>query len=521
MDKNVQEVFHYHEQTKHSHLRYAKSLGYMDWANQPNPYRTYQGALNISLPLALEYPTPPYHLLFTNEVPAAPLLINSISQFLQFSMGVSAIKSNGVDDWDLRCNASSGNLHPSEVYLILPPMQGVETQTTIAHYLPKNHSLEALTSFESHLWQTLPQDSFFVAISSIVYREVWKYGERAFRYTQLDAGHVLRALEISAKVLGWKCRVLDDRSDADIAQLLGLGQRIRFDKNEDEIPEMLLLISKEDFNEKIAFSQLLNHTQNTYNSIANPVALNYQKWALIKKIEEATFSSHSVLKAAKLKSIAREATFESKKVILNRRSAQKMDKEHSHISYENFMTLLNSTKESFNGFENAVNLVLFVHDVAELKQGLYILVRHEAHKSQLMKLMSDSFLWEKRADDLYALQYGDFKSLSKNISCNQDIASEGAFSLGMLSAFSDEIITHGAHRYKELYWECGAIGQQLYLEATSLGLSATGIGCFLDDSFHELLGLQSNAFQSLYHFTIGRGLFDARVLSKKPYENRE
>ncbi len=122
---------------------------------------------------------------------------------------------------------------------------------------------------------------------------------------------------------------------------------------------------------------------------------------------------------------------------------------------------------------------------------------------------------------LYALKYDNYKIAAKNISCNQDIASDGAFSLGMLSSFSDELLEHGAHRYKELYWECGAIGQQLYLEATSVGLSATGIGCFLDESFHNLLGLESNRFQTLYHFTIGRGLFDKRVLSKKPYADRE
>lgn len=521
MNKNLQNVFHYHEETKHSHLRYARSLGYMDWANQPNPYRTYKGALNISLPLATEYPTPPYSLIFTNEVPAAPLLINSISQFLQFSMGISAIKSNGVDDWDLRCNASSGNLHPTESYLILPPIEGVENQTTISHYLPKTHSLESLTSFDSGIWKTLPENSFFVAISSILYREVWKYGERAFRYTQLDAGHALRSIQVSAKVLGWKNRVLNDISDADIAQLLGLNQKLRFNEDEDEIPDMLLLITTEEFDGKIDYSELLNHTQKTYNSVANHIAFNYQKWPLITQIEEATFSSHSTLKEMHNAMTTREPSLESKKVILSRRSAQMMDREHSEISYKNFMTLIESTKESFNGFENSVNLVLFVHNVTGLKQGLYILLRNKEHKSQLMELMDDSFLWQSVEDNLYALSYDDFQVASKKISCNQDIAGDGAFSLGMLSAFSDELITHGAHRYKELYWECGAIGQQLYLEATSLGLSATGIGCFLDDSFHKLLGLESNRFQSLYHFTIGRGLFDKRVLSKKPYADRE
>ena len=31
--------------------QYARSLGYMDWANQPDPFRRYEGAPLIRLPL--------------------------------------------------------------------------------------------------------------------------------------------------------------------------------------------------------------------------------------------------------------------------------------------------------------------------------------------------------------------------------------------------------------------------------------------------------------------------------------
>ncbi len=128
---------------------------------------------------------------------------------------------------------------------------------------------------------------------------------------------------------------------------------------------------------------------------------------------------------------------------------------------------------------------------------------------------------KSEVDNLYLLEFGDFKLASKAISCNQNIASDGAFSLGMLVEFDNQIKIYGTHRYKELYWTCGAIGQQLYLEATSLNLSATGIGCFLDDIFHNLLGITNTKYQSLYHFTIGRGLIDSRLTNEEPYKNRQ
>ena len=181
-----------------------------------------------------------------------------------------------------------------------------------------------------------------------------------------------------------------------------------------------------------------------------------------------------------------------------------------------FETIIGSVKSN----NSAIHLVIFVHSVEEIPSGLYILVRNNEHKTQLQSLLKESFLWEKvdtQAGELYKLEDGDFKFLAKAISCNQDIASDGAFTLGMLAEFKNQVENISAAKYKHLYWDCGAIGQQLYLETTSLNLSATGIGCFLDDILHGVIGLKTNEFQTLYHFTIGRGLVDSRLSTKKPY----
>jgi hypothetical protein len=61
------------------------------------------------------------------------------------------------------------------------------------------------------------------------------------------------------------------------------------------------------------------------------------------------------------------------------------------------------------------------------------------------------------------------------------------------------------------------MGQVLYLEAEARGFRGTGIGCYFDDAFHELLGLSGRAFQSLYHFTMGVALSDSRILTLPPY----
>jgi len=523
MNKNLQMVYTYHNDTKHSQQRYARSLGYLDWATQPNPYRTYFNTNKTKLPLSFDNKTLEYSQIFNQEKEnklSAPLCIEAISQFFQFSLGLAAVKEHGEQSWALRCNASSGNLQPSEAYIISNDIQGIENG--LHHYSPQEHELELLTSANESL--SLPEDSFLVCLSSIVWREAWKYGERSWRYTQLDCGHALKALEISALILGWKIEVLNTK-DSELQNLIGFDQISRYVPEERELPDMLLKISLADNsnNTEISIENIRKSFQDEYKGKANQLSHNWHKWDILEKIEDATLNDElNINKYTNDKyeiNPYRESSFIAKDVVLKRRSAQVMNKNDCTITKKEFETILGSVKAN----NSAIHLVIFVHSVENLDSGLYILIRNNEHKAQLQSLFKESFLWEKintDAGELYKLEEKDCKFISKAISCSQDIASDGAFTLGMLAEFTNQLEQYGASRYKQLYWDCGAIGQQLYLETTSLQLSATGIGCFLDDILHDVIGLKTNHFQSLYHFTVGRGLIDTRLSTKKPYLNR-
>ena len=127
------------------------------------------------------------------------------------------------------------------------------------------------------------------------------------------------------------------------------------------------------------------------------------------------------------------------------------------------------------------------------------------------------------ADDalpLWRLTRGDARSLAARLSCDQDIAADGFFSLGMLADFDASLEAFGPSFYRHLFWETGMIGQVLYLEAEAAGARATGIGCFYDDPVHDVLGLRGHAFQSLYHFTVGMPVDDARLTTEPGYSRR-
>ena len=517
MNKDIQTVLNYHQTTKHSQERYARSLGYMDGATQPNPFREYEGSKKIQLPLALQNATPPYALL-DEDLPSAPLLLESVSQLLQFSMGIAAWKESAGSSWAVRCNASSGNLHPTESYLILPPvLKSQEQMSCVYHYVPKNHELELLASFSTSFWDSVPANSFIIGLSSIVWREVWKYGERAFRYAQLDAGHAWQSFVVSAKMLGWNITRLDSVSHTDISKVMGLNQENRF--FESEIADMLFVVSPDEINPALSLESLVQDLPLIYDGIANKLSPSMYEWDIIPLIEEATSLNQIAQKNVPKSKVPRTPTQESKTVVLNRRSIHVMEKENSLITQEQFHSILRSVAGSLDGKENAVHLSIFVNRVEEYEAGLYILVRNQNEFYQLQDQLNPAFRWERTAfKNLYLLKSSNLEMLSKSISCAQDIASDGAFSLGMLANYTQQLQKYGAHRYKELYWECGAIGQQLYLEATSMGLSGTGIGCFLDDMMHDVLGLKSNRFQILYHFTVGRGYVDSRILTKPAYK---
>jgi len=129
------------------------------------------------------------------------------------------------------------------------------------------------------------------------------------------------------------------------------------------------------------------------------------------------------------------------------------------------------------------------------------------------------FLWERASADpaLLLLARGDCRSLARRLSCDQEIAADGFFSLGMIADFEASLQEHGEAFYRHLFWESGFVGQILYLEAEAAGARSTGIGCFFDDPVHDVLGLGGHAFQSLYHFTVGVPVEDARLTTELPY----
>lgn len=526
----LESVFNYHVRTKHHFQRFAASLGYLDWATQPNPFRRYEGAPLHPLSLSGQEPGAGYDDLFRpGAIAAQPANHASISALFEFSLALSAWKEFQGSRWALRINPSSGNLHPTEGYLVAGPIEGLHDGAAVYHYAPKEHALERRCDLSEHAAAMLPADTFLIGLTSIHWRETWKYGERAFRYCQQDVGHALAAVSFSVARLGWTAGIVA-ATDDQIGVLLGLEREEDFAAAEREHPDLLLVVSPDDpVVEMPQIGTFGTGSSAVWHGRANTLSRNHVDWPIIDEVARATRRvdaiSRDVSRAESPPAIVtHRVSNPARSIIRQRRSAVSFDGSTS-ISAETFYLVLDRTLPRLDrppwnalGPPACVHLALFVHLVVGLPKGLYMLVRDAEKLSGLRECCDAGFAWT-RPDGcptdlpLFHLKAGDARRVAAQVSCGQEIAGMSAFSLGMIAEFDEPIRKHGAWFYRRLFWETGAIGQVLYLEAEAAGVRGTGIGCFFDDPVHDLLGLKDRRFQSLYHFTVGGAVEDPRLIT--------
>ena len=582
---HVERVFQYHDGTKHHFNRFAPSLGYLDWASQPRPFRSFDGAPVSNLSPGPNAPGPStelsrvtYDQLFGGSpVPPAPITAATIGHFLRYSLGLSAWKVFKGSRWSLRVNPSSGNLHPTEAYVAtgplgLPSGAGAPGAALadfgetpgVWHYASDRHVMERRSAFDRQAWDRAgigsATEAFVVALTSIHWRESWKYGERAFRYCQHDLGHAIAALGFSAAMCGWRLTMLPAWPQRAVGTLIGIDRDEDYVEAEREEPACALLVTRPiNRGVRVPWPERRNAFLDEMRKArwfgrASQLSEDHVAWTFIDEVARATEdpgheptaehakhaekidSASSALRQAQgIPSLSRDAVdgdrgLDARALVVQRRSAVALDGA-SFTDRGQFLRMLSRVLPGPGAPWDAawwsprIHLALFVHRVEGVVPGLYLLARAASAVPRLKAAFTAEFAWTQVAAGfpLWLLQAGDYRSRSRRVSCDQDIAADGFFSLGMIADFESSLDEHGPSFYRHLFWESGIVGQVLYLEAEAAGARATGIGCFYDDAVHDLLGLGRNvknvghAFQSLYHFTVGMPVEDARLTTEPGY----
>ncbi|PRQ03909.1 SagB/ThcOx family dehydrogenase [Enhygromyxa salina] len=524
-------VLAYHEVTKHRlPNRYANSRGFLDWDTQPNPFRRYEGCPLDRLTRVDDAPSGPTldAVYDPSRVPAESVNASSVARLLFDSMALSAWKQLGDKRWSLRCNPSSGNLHPTEAYVI-GTIPGLSDAPALWHYAPLLHALERRAALEPELWDTLrgDADGVMIGLSSIPWRESWKYGERAFRYCQHDVGHAIAALALSAGALGWHLRAVPSIDDDGIARLLGLPPP---SGPEPEHPDLMLFVGpRPPSHAPVVPESLALELVGTPNRLSE----SHHPWPIIETVAHACARRDGVAINEPQPPVSPEPSpsgASAHHVFRTRRSAVDMDGV-TGLSRAAWLRMLARTlpRPGHAPFASLlgrprVHLLLFVHRVEGVEPGLYLLLRDPSVRATVAATMHDDFEWAPidtgpLALPLWRLELADTRPVAALVSCRQAIAADGAFAVAMLAELGPALADHGAWMYRHLHWEAGAIGQVLYLEAEAAGRRATGIGCFFDDGVHELIGAKDHSLHTIYHFTVGGGVEDTRIAIVDAYHH--
>ncbi|MGI8742760.1 MAG: SagB/ThcOx family dehydrogenase [Bryobacteraceae bacterium] len=471
----------YHESTKHSVESLRRARGGLDWANMPDPFRHYKGVPVLDLPA-----DPPSPNTARPNVDAAGFL----SQLLFYSAAISASKlvSSTGDRYALRVNPSSGNLHPTEFHFITRGLTG--WSDGLYHYRPSAHMAEqrALGHFEIEPAGSSAPIVF--VLTSIAWREAWKYGDRAYRYCLHDIGHAWLALGLAARAMGCDTFAHGHFQDSQVSRSLRL--------NEDEWPMLIVSCSGSSIPVRAPDAS----EQVWFGGRANRLSTHQIAYPLIEQIHVATQLSDANFAAEpppdgsgnlKLPQPAlSNRTFGD--VARTRRSALDFVGGTQSMSLPQLSGILAATSQPFFAdFASArfIQLYLYVHRVHGLRPGVY---RH----------------WPERAE-LEQIKSGDQRVMAAGLSLAQDLAGNACVAFSMIGDLDRAVRAFGDRGYRYVHFEAGAIGQRLYLAAEALGLGATGIGAFYDDQVHGYLNLTPEQGQVVYHFAIGYPIPDPRL----------
>jgi len=503
-NKDTERLFAYHQATKHTYHSVRANARYLDWHNQPDPFRTYEGVPTIVLPPEPRFPSAGTFaamaaLAEKTKLPAgdAPeggekiqLDLAWLSRFLWHSMAVSAWKKvpRSGARYSLRVNPSSGNLHPTETYVALRTFAGIEDG--LYHYRADRHALELRSrgAWTQQLARALEipwaaESPLIVGLTSIFWRESWKYGERAYRYCCHDLGHAMMSVLLAARVLGLPGGAVAHFSDVRLARMMGLA-------GSDEAPMGFLVFPAQDA--AIGLSAL---SVQPFAGIPNELSAEEVGYELLLGMHASTVLpepagplpriSTTIQGVAGSHTSLSELSHDAPLglTVRRRRSALDFDAGTPPMGRDELEQLLDfATKDwradwrgNFGGGTtrgetgaDLVSLYLYIHRVRDCEPGVY--------------------RWDRANRKLEQLHAGNVQRVAAFLSLEQSLAGNSCFTISMIADLGEAARVFGNRGYRYAYFEAGAIGQRLYVGAEALGWNATGIGAFYDDDVHRYLG---------------------------------
>ena len=472
----------YHDVVAHSRGRLL-GMG-TDWVNQPSKFKSYGGLRLFSLPRQADLPEAS---LWRVPSPGQerPLGMDELSAILFHGAGLTRSTPRKGRESFYRACPSAGALYPCEVYLAWPGGAGLGAG--LYHYDVGGHGLTELrTGFPSTASLGLPNRSLLAGeallfVTSVFYRSAWKYRTRAYRYVNLDAGHVVEGITLGLGAYDVPLRVELGFDDAAVSAFLGIDSAL----------EGCLTVIRFGAGQGAAGAGNLGPLPDGVEAVSRCSPA------------DAPMSGVQAVHAACSRPAGQEAVMPPV--------------EHTRLgSGLDWRELL-----SPSGFSEQANLFqamsarksrrTFVPDskywgempkmLASLAAPLYPPGGHPAEEACSVGIVSAGVppiqmgfsLFDRLNMRIGLRRDGDMRQAMAKICLDQLWMHDATLHVLFLIDFSELEPCLGDRGYRAALQAAGRLGHRLYLAAESLGIGACGVGAFFDGEASELLGLPDGA----------------------------
>ncbi len=508
-NRDTQKAFEYHERTKHSYWSIRTDIHYLDWDNQPAPFKIYGDLEPIPLPSEV-----PETGAATLDVVAAPLEasgtripdLNVLAHILYYSAGITKTKRYPGGEIYFRAAACAGALYPIEVYVVCGDLPGLEAG--VYHFSPRDFALRRLRGgdFRGVLVRAtagepvIGQAPVTLVQTAISWRSSWKYRARAYRYHFWDDGMILANALAAAAAHRMPTRVVVGFVDDEVNHLLGidgeremsltllpLGHGSPAPSPPAEVPELRL--------ETVPLSRSevdypLIREMHAASRLGSVQEVKSWREGVSERREEPCGDAASPLRPLAEDEWPRESL---ESVIRRRGSTRRFARKA--IRWEELSTILDRATRGFpadflpasRGHLN--DLYLNVHAVEGLTAGVYF------------------YCWRERALEL--LREGDVRQDSQYLCLEQALGGDSSVTIFYLADLSSILGRYGNRGYRAAQLEAGIIGGKLYLSAYALGRGATGL-TFYDDDVTEFFSPHAEKKSAIFVTALG-------VPGKRPY----
>ena len=478
----VNATWTYHNGTKHSSESMRMSAHFLDWPNQPLPFKVYSTLKPIALPGDLAPPAMPAlaAIAAPGVDPAGTRVpdLKTLAGILFFSAGITRRRTFPGGEILFRAAACTGALYHIELYLVCSDLPDLEAG--VYHFGVHDFALRKLRAGDHRgalVRATAGEPSTAAAPAIIVststyWRNAWKYQARTYRHCFWDTGTILANLLAASAALEVPARIVCGFVDAEVNRLLDLDV-------EREVALTLVPLGRDRTSPAAAVPDVgplglptepLSKTEVDYPAIrAMHAASSLDQDDQVRAWRGQTPAAEGPAPSGRLIPLRRpeDAALPGDsiaQVIRRRGSTRQFAREP--ITLAQLSTMLDAATRGVPAdfLEPAGatlnDLYLIVHDVEGLPPGAYVFHRGR----QALELLKE----------------GTFRREAGYLGLEQELPADASVNVYSLADLPRILQRFGNRGYRAAQLEAGIIGGKLYLSAYAQRLGATGL-TFFDD----------------------------------------